>query len=50
MRMGELPVIRSSPICLPDEGRVKVDNPYVRYTVIEDTQSQIVPTLEKQTY
>lgn len=27
-----------------------VDNPYVRYTVTEDIQSQIVPTLEKQTY
>ena len=27
-----------------------VENPYVRYTVTEDIQSQIVPTLEKQTY
>ena len=34
MLMGELPVIRSSPICLPKT----------------DIQSQIVPTLEKQTY
>ncbi len=27
-----------------------VENPYVRYTITEDVQSQIVPTLEKQTY
>ena len=27
-----------------------VASPYVRYTVTEDVQSQIVPTLEKQTY
>jgi hypothetical protein len=27
-----------------------VENPYVRYTITEDIQSQIVPTLEKQTY
>src|SRR5262249_19164889 len=27
-----------------------VENPYVRYTVTEDIQRQIVPTLEKQTY
>lgn len=27
-----------------------VENPYVRYIVTEDMQSQIVPTLEKQTY
>lgn len=27
-----------------------VDNPYVRYGVTADTQSQIKPTLEKQTY
>lgn len=27
-----------------------VDHPYVRYTVTQDIQSQIVPTLEKQTY
>lgn len=27
-----------------------VDNAYVRYTITEDTQSQIVPTLEKQKY
>ncbi len=27
-----------------------VDNPYVRYSVTEDTQSQIVPTLERQKY
>lgn len=27
-----------------------VENPYVRYTVTEDIQSQILPTLEKQTY
>ena len=27
-----------------------VENAYVRYTITEDVQSQIVPTLEKQTY
>jgi hypothetical protein len=27
-----------------------VENPYIRYTITEDVQSQIVPTLEKQTY
>lgn len=27
-----------------------VDNAFVRYTITEDVQSQIVPTLEKQTY
>jgi len=27
-----------------------VENPYVRYTITQDVQSQIVPTLEKQTY
>lgn len=27
-----------------------VENPYVRYTITEDVQSQIVPTLEKQRY
>lgn len=43
MRMGELPAIRSSPICLPDQGRVMTN-------LTEDIQSQIVPTLEKQTY
>jgi hypothetical protein len=27
-----------------------VENAYVRYTITEDVQSQIVPTLEKQSY
>ncbi|MBI5855434.1 MAG: carboxypeptidase regulatory-like domain-containing protein [Nitrospirae bacterium] len=27
-----------------------VENPYIRYTITEDVQSQIVPTLEKQRY
>jgi polysaccharide lyase family 4-like protein len=27
-----------------------VENPYVRYTVTDDAQTQIVPTLEKQSY
>ena len=27
-----------------------VENAYIRYTITEDVQSQIVPTLEKQTY
>lgn len=27
-----------------------VENAYIRYTITEDTQSQIVPTLEKQSY
>jgi len=27
-----------------------VENPYVRYTITQDVQSQIVPTLEKETY
>jgi hypothetical protein len=27
-----------------------VENGYIRYTITEDTQSQIVPTLEKQSY
>ncbi len=27
-----------------------VDNPYIRYQITEDVQSQIVPTLEKQSY
>lgn len=27
-----------------------VDNPYIRYNVTEEAQSQIRPTLEKQTY
>ncbi|MBI5776877.1 MAG: carboxypeptidase regulatory-like domain-containing protein [Nitrospirae bacterium] len=27
-----------------------VENAYVRYTITEDVQSQIVPTLEKQAY
>jgi len=27
-----------------------VENPYVRYTITQDVQSQIVPTLEKQSY
>lgn len=27
-----------------------VENPYIRYNITEDVQSQIVPTLEKQTY
>jgi len=27
-----------------------VENPYVRYTITQDVQSRIVPTLEKQTY
>jgi len=27
-----------------------VDNPYIRYNITADVQSQIVPTLEKQSY
>jgi len=27
-----------------------VENPFVRYTITQDVESQIVPTLEKQTY
>jgi hypothetical protein len=27
-----------------------IENPYVRYNITQDVQSQIVPTLEKQTY
>lgn len=27
-----------------------VDNPYIRYQITEDVQSQIVPTMEKQSY
>jgi len=27
-----------------------VENLYMRYTITQDVQSQIVPTLEKQTY
>jgi hypothetical protein len=27
-----------------------VENPYMRYNITEDVQSQIVPTLEKQRY
>lgn len=27
-----------------------VENAYIRYTITEDTQNQIVPTVEKQSY
>jgi len=27
-----------------------VENPYVRYTIMQDVQSQIVPTPEKEMY
>ena len=27
-----------------------VENAYVRYTITEDAQSQIIPTVEKQSY
>jgi len=27
-----------------------VENPYVRYTITQDVQSQIVPMLEKEMY